>query len=118
MPRQVRSPVSRWVLNAFALHREAERTGIPVDDLRGEGLTRRELLGAGAGLVAGAALATRPAQALARPARRTDAPRIAIVGAGLAGLRCAHLLWTGQPGDPLATSVYEANPERAGGRCW
>jgi monoamine oxidase len=41
-------------------------------------------------------------------------PRIAIVGAGLAGLACAyrlHLLG-------VATTIYEANPRRIGGRCW
>ncbi len=28
------------------------------------------------------------------------------------------MLWTQSPGTPLAASVYEANAERAGGRCW
>lgn len=34
------------------------------------------------------------------------------------GLRCAHELWNGYPSGPIAATVYEANPERAGGRCW
>ena len=42
-----------------------------------------------------------------------DVPRIAIVGAGLAGLTCAYRLY--QAG--VATTVYEAQ-ERVGGRCW
>jgi monoamine oxidase len=102
----------------FALHERSAQTGVPVDELAGalaqeraRGLTRRELLGRGA-LLAGAALATRPA-ALARAA--SSQPRIAIVGGGLAGLRCAHLLWTGSG---VASTVYEGNPSRAGGRCW
>ncbi len=41
-------------------------------------------------------------------------PRIAVVGAGLAGLSCAYRLT--QAGLPV--SLFEANPERLGGRCW
>ncbi|HEV3045801.1 MAG TPA: FAD-dependent oxidoreductase, partial [Solirubrobacteraceae bacterium] len=93
--------------------------------------TRRGFLLAGAGALAGAALGARPVGALAAigaapgpelPATgaRPDPaqPSIAIVGAGLAGLRCAHMLWTRTGARPLASTVYEANPERAGGRCW
>ena len=59
------------------------------------------------------------ARALARSlSGRSPKPRIAIVGAGLAGLRCAHLLWTAEHGAPVRPTVYEANPDRAGGRCW
>ncbi|WP_353962373.1 NAD(P)-binding protein [Streptomyces sp. NBC_01443] len=42
-------------------------------------------------------------------------PRIVIVGAGLAGLRCAHRLWT--QGIPVASTVYEADTTHIGGRC-
>jgi monoamine oxidase len=123
MPRQARSAATRWAQRMFAAHEQARRTGVPVEELAAErrepdGLTRRELIGAGAGLAAGAALATPPARALARLGRAGDVPRIAVVGAGLAGLRCAHLLWTADPAHPLAATVYEANPDRAGGRCW
>ena len=45
-----------------------------------------------------------------------DGPRIVIVGAGLAGLSCAYRL--GRRGLGGSVSVYEANPERLGGRCW
>jgi monoamine oxidase len=127
MPRQARSTLARWAQRAFAAREQAERTGVPFagsepppggGSARERGFTRRELIGAGAGLAAGAALVPAPARALARLARSGTTPRIAIVGAGLAGLRCAHLLWTGVPGRPLAARVYEANPDRAGGRCW
>src|SRR5439155_15593554 len=41
-------------------------------------------------------------------------PRIAVVGAGLAGLTCAYRLK--QAG--LNAQVYEAHSTRVGGRCW
>ena len=73
--------------------------------------TRRRFL-AGAAAVGGAALLRRPLP----PARAQapSAPRVAIVGAGLAGLTCAHRLATAG----IPATVYEANPERLGGRCW
>lgn len=114
----------------FTLHREAEQSGVPVEELRGSEaerragargrrvMTRREAIAAGATVAAGAALAGSPAASLARALAKRRPARIAIVGGGLAGLRCAHMLWTAQPGEPLASTVYEANPERTGGRCW
>ncbi len=112
----------RGLRRLYALGLESERTGVPLTELtpRGSaerGLTRREVLGAGS-IAAAAALAPGAASALARAGRTPGAPRIAIVGAGLAGLRCAHQIWTESPGAPLAATVYEANAERAGGRCW
>jgi monoamine oxidase len=41
-------------------------------------------------------------------------PQIAVVGAGLAGLTCAYRLK--QAG--YNATIYEANPDRIGGRCW
>jgi monoamine oxidase len=103
----------------FAAHAESQRRGIPVEELAGlPPVTRRELLAGGAALVTGAALAASPAASLAKAVKGPSAPTIAIVGAGLAGLRCAHMLWTESPGAPVAATVYEANPARAGGRCW
>ena len=57
-------------------------------------LTRGRLLGEAA--VAGAALAG--VGVVARSARAASTARVAIVGAGLAGIRCAHRLWTAAPG--------------------
>lgn len=69
----------------------------------GTALTRRELL------VAACAVLT--TAALPRPTRATSAPRIAIVGGGIAGLTCAlHLADKG-----IASTVYEATG-RIGGR--
>ncbi len=122
LARTTRTSGMSAVRRMFAAHAEAQRRGMPVEELLGtrELLgthTRRGFMAAGAGALAGAALAGHP---LARAARALPAmaPRVAIVGAGLAGLRCAHLLWTGAPGAPIAATVYEGNPERAGGRCW
>src|SRR4051794_27155474 len=74
-------------------------------------LDRRRLL-----LEAGAATAVLAAGPLARAARADrSGPRVAIVGAGLAGLRCAHRLWTRHG---VASTVYEADTTHVGGRCW
>src|SRR5262245_55632086 len=77
-----------------------------------EGLSRRELLQLGA--LGGAGLILGPAFAGCASSTSRAAPRIVVVGAGLAGLSCAYRLQ--QRG--LGCSVYEANPERIGGRCW
>src|SRR6202012_504660 len=71
------------------------------------------------GLAGGAVVAGHPAGALGRRLARAPAgPRVAGGGAGPAGLRCAHMLWTQSPGSPVTSTVYEAHPARAGGRCW
>jgi monoamine oxidase len=112
----------------YAASQHGEERGVPLEEVLAEqadaGLTRRGLLLGGAGLLAGAALGAKPSASVADApgsanarARRRTAPRVAIVGAGLAGLRCAHQLWTQAPA-PIASTVYEANGERVGGRCW
>ena len=110
----------------FSAHEEAARRRVPVAEVLGEReqselerkLSRRELLVTAAGLATTAALATNPALSFASSLRRSPAPRIAIVGSGLAGVRCAHQLWNAKRADPIASMVFEANPERIGGRCW
>jgi len=91
-------------------------------------LSRRELLRRGSALAVAGAVApslliacgddrSRPGgEELAPPGQRPapGGPRVAIVGAGLAGLACAERLVRAG----LAPVVYEANPERIGGRCW
>jgi monoamine oxidase len=76
------------------------------------GLTRRQFLSAG--LAAAGALAADGMPRPARAAQRTapDLPRIAIVGAGAAGLTCAHELE--RNGIPVS-AIYDAGA-RAGGR--
>jgi monoamine oxidase len=128
--RQPKTPGMAAARRMFALHRDAEQSGVPVDELRSRDAerratsaerrltTRREAIAAGASVAAGAVLAGSPAASFARALTKRSSPRIAIVGAGLAGLRCAHMLWTAKPGEPISSTVYEANAGRAGGRCW
>ncbi len=81
------------------------------------GMSRRELLRRSAML--GAAAAVTPAAGWAAPATAHSwdrgRPRVAIVGAGLAGLACADRLHRLGGADVV---VFEANPDRIGGRCW
>ncbi len=74
------------------------------------GISRRELLENG-GRAAAFSLVPLP---VVRAVSRATAPRIVVVGAGLAGLSCAYSLRR----RGFDCTVYEANPERIGGRCW
>jgi len=75
--------------------------------------TRRELVRRTAAVGAAVAGASTMGR-FAKAAYAAGQPQIAVVGAGLAGLTCAYRL---QQAGYYAT-VYEANPERIGGRCW
>ena len=77
-----------------------------------EALSRRDLLKLGA--LGGAGLILAPGWLGCSDGSEAQSPRIVVVGAGLAGLSCAFRLQ--QRG--LGCTVYEANPERIGGRCW
>jgi len=94
-------------------HRAASQLGIEVERLRerGEtpGVSRRDFLrGAGA---AGAAVAVAGPLVFARSARAAAAPRIAIVGGGIAGLAAALTLQD----NGIYADVYESSG-RVGGR--
>jgi monoamine oxidase len=78
----------------------------------GAGYTRREALKR-AGAVTGAAVAA-SATRWAPLANAATAPRIAVVGGGLAGLTATYRLK--QAG--FAAQLYEARTDRLGGRCW
>lgn len=109
------TPLLRGLQRFFRDHRLAGAHGVPLEALpelraearerarRGPGLSRRALL---AGLGAGALALGLPRRSAAR-----DAPRIAVVGAGLSGLCCALAL----ADRGVAATVYEAS-ERPGGR--
>ena len=77
-----------------------------------ERISRREALGRGAAL-AGLAASGGVLSACGSSAGGSDAPSVVVVGAGLAGLTCAHRLQ--QAGIPAR--VFEAQ-QRVGGRCW
>src|SRR4051795_13280895 len=78
----------------------------------GAGYTRRDALKR-AGVVAGGTLAA-GAVRWAPLANAATAPRIAVVGGGLAGLTATYRLK--QAG--YAAPLYEARTDRLGGRCW
>jgi monoamine oxidase len=94
-------------------HRAASQLGIEVERLREReqmpGVSRREFLKR-AGAVGAAAAVAGPV-ALARPARAAAAPRIAIVGGGIAGLAAALTLQD----KGVSADVYESSG-RWGGR--
>jgi monoamine oxidase len=75
--------------------------------------TRRELVKRTAAVGAAVAGASTMGR-FAKAAHAAGQPQIAVVGAGLAGLTCAYRL---QQAGYNAT-VYEAHPDRIGGRCW
>ncbi len=111
----------RRILRAHAV---SEATGIGVDEVlegacdgppRRRRVTRRQLLGGAAAAGAGAvATGLGAAPAAAAPGGKS-APSVAVVGAGLAGLRAAHWLWKVKG---IRSTVYEADDSRLGGRCW
>lgn len=124
--RSARTPLTAGLRRLFAIHELAAARRLPVDAVLEElehrtmerrRLSRRRFLGGAA--VAGAGLAFGPAatRALAsvRSGSSPNRPRIAVVGAGLAGLRCSHVLWTRHH---LRSTLYEGHPDRIGGRCW
>jgi monoamine oxidase len=106
-----RTPLASRLGEAASVVSEAAASGASVEEViekRSGALRRRELLAGGAGLAVAAVLGGRLSRAIAGPA-----PRIAVVGAGLAGLTCAYRLK--QAG--LSSTLYEAS-DRLGGRCW
>ncbi|HXY72075.1 MAG TPA: FAD-dependent oxidoreductase [Actinomycetota bacterium] len=143
--RNLRTPGARATRRLVAAIDESARSGVPVEEVLGTwrqrdeaetrrrellreeraeratgSLSRRQFLSGAAAagaVVALGPLARAPAAGAATGSR--TAPRIVIVGAGLAGVRCAHDLWTksGARG-AVASTVYEADTTHVGGRCW
>lgn len=100
-----RSPLMRTVRRLVAVATQ-ERAGrdVPRSD-------RRRFLASVA--MAGSAATAVALSDSTHAARRKVAPRVAIVGAGLAGLAAAHALRKGG----VHATVFEGNT-RIGGRCW
>ncbi len=112
-----RTHVMHVLRQLAAEHAAARRLRVPAAEVRGS--SRRELLGRAAALGLTAVLAGRTTHdAQAAPARASvrgaGAPRIAVVGAGIAGLTAALTLQDAG----LGCTLYEANPDRIGGRMW
>jgi len=113
MRRSFHSHLTKMLREARAASQEAAATGTPIDevtDVRTErGANRREFLRS-----AGSVLAATAAAGVLGPvlARAGTQPRIAIVGGGLAGIRCAHKLWIERG---LTSTVYEWD-DHVGGR--
>jgi len=107
-----RTSLAARLQEAASIAAEASQRDLPVARVITERISRRELLRrTGAMGLAGAAALTVGGFSRIRAA---GAPRIAVIGAGLAGLTCAYRLK--QAG--YTATVYEASPDRVGGRCW
>lgn len=124
MARSLHSSLAAMVREAHAASTESATTGMPIDEvtaIRAERardalasaaerrLSRRSVLKAGAAV---GVLAATGGLAVPRYARAGSEPRIAIVGGGIAGLRCAHRLWTKWK---KPSTVYEWD-DHVGGR--
>ncbi|MDP9223711.1 MAG: NAD(P)-binding protein, partial [Actinomycetota bacterium] len=84
------TPLASRLREAASVASEATARGTSTDQVfaeRAGRLTRRELLAGGAGLAVVGALGSRLPEANA-----ATAPRIVVVGGGLAGLTCAYRL--------------------------
>lgn len=106
-----RTPLLKFVRRLAQEHHGAEKMGLSpaaFREKRAEALSRRDFLKRAGAFAAAAAVAP---SALKRGALAAGAPRIAIVGAGIAGLHAALILQD----KGLAATVYEAAP-RIGGR--
>src|SRR3989440_8497955 len=108
-----RTPLVQQLQETVSVVAEAAERGAAVERVLEERTTRRELLKRGGAVGVGAAAAGTMGR-FAKAAYGATQPRIAVVGAGLAGLTCAYRLK--QAG--LIAQVYEAHAGRIGGRCW
>jgi monoamine oxidase len=110
-----RTPLFRFTVRALQRARQLnlEAAGQPAAVQRpGYRVSRRQFLKSGATAAAAAGLATTTGGGLVR-AGAMEQPRIAIIGAGLAGLNAALTLKDLE----IDATVYEAR-KRVGGRCW
>ncbi|MEO8639504.1 MAG: FAD-dependent oxidoreductase [Chloroflexota bacterium] len=108
-----RTPLAARLQDAASIAQESSRRDLPVARVIRGRITRRELLRrTGAIGLAGASALTVGRFSGVRAAA-LGTPRIAVIGAGLAGLTCAYRLK--QAG--YTATVYEAS-DRVGGRCW
>jgi monoamine oxidase len=110
-----RTPLLQALRRLAREHAAAEQLGIPVAELRArreEAVYSRKDLLKRAGAAGAAIAAAGPLGSLARAASAAAAPRIAVVGGGIAGLTTALTLQD----SGIASTVYEAHSTRVGGR--
>ncbi|MBT2530254.1 FAD-dependent oxidoreductase [Streptomyces sp. ISL-99] len=112
-----RTHVMHALRQLAAQHAAARRLRMPAAEVRGS--SRRELLGRAAALglgtvLAGPAVTAAQAAPVRAAVQGAGAPRVAVVGAGIAGLTAALTLADAG----LGCTLYEANPDRVGGRMW
>jgi monoamine oxidase len=124
MPR-ARTPLMASLQQIYGDYAEADRTGRPVQAVQEErrerrrqaSISRRELLKAGGAFAAASAFAgpqmlgnALQAAAGQKPISNAATPRIAIIGAGIAGMNAALTLQDGtNKVAPYASTIYEAS---------
>jgi len=119
MPRFAHTPLMRALQTLATDHATAEASGRPVAEVRSalaSGMSRRAFLGGAAAVSAGVIANALPSAAAAAGAgerRARGDSRVAIVGAGIAGLNAALTLADGG----VDATVYEAS-NRIGGRMY
>jgi monoamine oxidase len=107
-----RTPLARKLGEAASLAAQEaarEASTAEIAEEQGTGLRRREVLAGGAGI----AMAAMLGGSLPNRALGAAAPRVVVVGGGLAGLTCTYRLK--QAG--VNASLHEGS-DRLGGRCW
>jgi monoamine oxidase len=112
-----RSTLTDLFRRIHAAHAEAQVRGVPADVVFEQQsqrrIARREFLAGAAAIGATASLAGCSGLPRGTAVKTAGAPRVVIVGGGLAGMTCAYRLM--QAGVP--STVYEANSS-FGGRTW
>lgn len=109
-----RTEIGNFLQQLFRDYAEAERTGKTVQQVREErleaSLTRRELIKAGGAAVTAAALGGPLVLGQPLMASAAVTPRIAVIGAGIAGLNAALTMQDGNPPKvgAFASTIYEA----------
>ncbi|TAN31736.1 FAD-dependent oxidoreductase [bacterium] len=118
MPR-ARTPLMAFLQGLYRDYADAEQAGCSVQEVQAERheqqrkaiLTRRELIKAGGAIAAAGALAGPQVLGRALQAAAATTPRIAVIGAGIAGLSAALQLQDGNPPKvpAYASTIYEAS---------